>query len=246
MKLRLSLQIVTLLLLCQLSKAQDWAGLDRFRAADDSLAALPNQGNRVVFMGNSITDFWINNDSAYFANNNYVDRGYSGQTSPQMLLRFRPDVIDLKPAAVVLLCGINDIAGNTGPSTLKMIEDNIQSMAELGQASKIKVILCSVLPAYDFPWKPNSFPSEKIIALNAWISRYALDNHCAYIDYYSKMVEDRNDSSMVNNQKGMKKEFTEDGVHPNKAGYVVMENIAQPVIRRIVKAKKASERNSLF
>src|SRR5450631_4030113 len=120
MKLSLSLQIITLLLLCQFSKAQDWAGLDRYRAADDSLAALPNQGNRVVFMGNSITDFWINNDSAYFISNNYIDRGYSGQTSPQMLLRFRADVIDLKPAAVVLLCGINDIAGNTGPSTLKM------------------------------------------------------------------------------------------------------------------------------
>ncbi len=229
--------IVSLLLMSQFSRAQDWAGLNRFRDSNTVVNSLPNHGDRVVFMGNSITDSWITSDPEYFSKNHYIDRGYSGQTSPQMLLRFRADVISLKPVAVVLLCGINDLAGNTGPSTLEMIEDNIQSMAELAGVNKIKIILCSVLPAYDFPWKPNTFPAEKIIALNSWIKEYAEKNKLAYIDYYPAFVDER---------KGMKKEFSEDGVHPNKDGYAVMERIAQPVILKVLKRKSHAEKTSLF
>src|SRR5450432_1130589 len=221
---------------CLNSNAQDWPGLNRYHYANEILKTMPNNGKRVVFMGNSITDSWINNDSVFFSVNNYIDRGISGQTSPQMLLRFRADVIYLNPAAVVLLCGINDIAGNTGPATLEMIEDNIQSMAELAEANKIKIILCSVLPAYDIPWKPNTFPAEKIATLNKWISDYANQKHFSYIDYYSAFVDER---------KGMKNEYSQDGVHPNKAGYIIMENLAQPVIRKLIKLKIKSEKESL-
>ncbi|MDR3713129.1 MAG: SGNH/GDSL hydrolase family protein [Puia sp.] len=210
-------------------KTQDWPNFARYHAENDSLNGTVNRGDRVVFMGNSITDSWIRFSPEFFANNHFIDRGISGQTTPQMLVRFRADVISLRPKAVVMLCGINDIAGNTGPSTLEMIEDNIMSMAELAKANKIKVILSSVLPAYDFPWNPGSFPAEKIIALNAWIREYAHKNRWAYLDYYPAMVDER---------KGMKAEYSSDGVHPNKLGYQVMEKIAEPVIREEVKLQR--------
>ena len=212
----------------QAQKTQDWPDFARYRDSNDTLKAGPNTGDRVVFMGNSITDAWINQSPEFFANNHFIDRGISGQTTPQMLVRFRADVISLQPKAVVLLCGINDIAGNTGPSTLEMIADNIMSMAELAKINHIKVILCSVLPAFDFPWNPGSFPAEKIIALNAWIKQYADKNRLTYLDYYTQMVDER---------KGMKSEYSADGVHPNKSGYLVMERIAEPVIRKKVKVK---------
>ncbi|MDP4131802.1 MAG: SGNH/GDSL hydrolase family protein [Bacteroidota bacterium] len=210
---------------CQFCEAQDWPGFARYRDANEALKSSPAPGDRVVFMGNSITDAWINASPEFFEKNHYVDRGISGQTSPQMLVRFRADVISLKPKAVLLLCGTNDIAGNTGPSTLEMIEDNIMSMAELAKANKIKMILCSVLPAYQYPWKPEIEPVEKITALNQWIKEYAEKNKFAYLDYYSSLVDDR---------KGMKSIYSKDGVHPNEAGYQVMEKLAEPLIKKLI------------
>src|SRR5665811_2601203 len=147
---------------------QDWPNLKEFQEANQELGAPAADEDRVVFMGNSITIGWLNNRPEFFEGQPYVNRGISGQTTPQMLIRFRQDVVDLKPKVVVILAGTNDIAGNTGPSTLEMIEDNIASMAVLAKAEKIKVILCSVLPVYDYPWAPGLQPAEKIATLNQW------------------------------------------------------------------------------
>jgi lysophospholipase L1-like esterase len=204
-----------------LSLAQDWANLNRFRNENAKLG-LPAPGERrIVFMGNSITEGWGKICPDFFTNKPYINRGISGQTTPQMLVRFRADVIELKPAAVVILAGTNDIAGNTGPSTLEMIENNIISMAELAKANNIIVILCSVLPAFDFPWKPGLKPAEKIVALNEMIKNYAEKNGIIYLDYYSSMVDER---------KGLKAEYSPDGVHPNEAGYKVMAPLAEEAI----------------
>ena len=204
----------------------DWPYLNCYRE-DNNKLGLPSAGEkRVVFMGNSITEGWIYMRPEYFAGKPYICRGISGQTSPQMLVRFRPDVIALKPAVVLILTGINDIAGNTGPSTLEMIEDNITSMAELAKANGIQLVLCSVLPAYDFPWNPGVFPAEKIVLLNKWIKEYAATNGFAYLDYHSSMVDERN---------GLKAEFSEDGVHPKEKVYKVMEQLAEIEIDKALK-----------
>ena len=179
-------------------------------------------------MGNSITDAWIRISPEFFKGKPYFDRGISGQTTPQMLIRFRPDVIKLRPSVVVILAGTNDIAGNTGPSSLEMIEDNLASMAELAKFHHIKVILCSVLPAYDYPWRPGVKPAEKIVTLNQWIKKYAEKNNLYYLDYYSSMVDER---------KGMKQEYTVDGVHPNKLGYQVMEDLVEKAIQEVLSRK---------
>ena len=206
--------------------AQDWANLNRYKTDNENIG-LPKPGEkRVVFMGNSITEGWGNMFPDFFSANNYINRGISGQTSPQMLLRFRADVIRLKPAAVVILAGTNDIAGNTGPSTLEMIADNIFSMAELAKSNKIKVILCSVLPVYDYPWKPGLNPAEKIVTLNNMIKEYAHKKGFTYLDYFSAMVDER---------KGMLAEFSKDGVHPNEAGYNVMMPLCAKAIRKALK-----------
>lgn len=206
----------------------DWPNLECFREANAKLG-LPKEGeNRVVFMGNSITIGWIEMHPEFFAGKSYVDRGISGQTTPQMLVRFRQDVVDLKPAVVVILAGVNDIAGNTGPSTLEMIEGNLASMAEIAKANKIKVIMCSVLPAYDFPWNPGVQPAEKIYALNQWIKKYAGENKHLYLDYFTSMADEK---------KGLKKEFTYDGVHPNLAGYKVMEPLVEEAIKEVLGKK---------
>jgi lysophospholipase L1-like esterase len=212
---------LVLMFMCEFSDAQDWANLGRFKDENAKLG-LPLPGeNRVVFIGNSITEGWINLSPVFFKAKPYINRGISGQTTPQMLIRFRPDVINLKPAVVVILAGTNDIAGNTGPSTLEMIAGNIFSMAELAKANGIKVVLSSVLPAFDSPWKPGLEPAEKIVALNEMIKKYAVEKGIVYLDYFSSMADAR---------KGLKAEYSSDGVHPNEAGYKVMEPLAEEAI----------------
>lgn len=206
----------------------DWPNLARYRD-DNAKIGLPAAGeNRIVFMGNSITDGWSQVSPGFFEGKPYVNRGIGGQTTPQMLVRFRQDVINLNPKAVVILAGTNDIAGNTGPSTLEMIEDNIASMAELAKANGIKVILASVLPVYDYPWKPGLHPVEKITTLNNWIKNYAEKNGMIYLDYYAAMVDAR---------KGLPAKYSKDGVHPNEAGYRVMEPLAEQAIAKALNQK---------
>jgi lysophospholipase L1-like esterase len=224
--LKLALVFFVFIFIGELSNAQDWANLERYKN-DNEKIGMPKPGeNRVVFMGNSITDVWINFFPDYFSDNGYVDRGISGQTTPQMLVRFRADVINLNPVVVTILAGTNDIAGNTGPSTLEMIANNIFSMTELAKANGIKVILSSVLPVYDYPWKPGLNPADKIVKLNEMIKSYADSHGVLYLDYYS---------SMVDNRKGMKAEYSEDGVHPNKVGYKVMMDLCSQAINKALK-----------
>ena len=204
----------------------DWPNFKRYKEANEKLGLPAANEERVVFMGNSITDGWIGISPEFFKGKPYVDRGIGGQTTPQMLVRFRADVINLKPKVVLILGGTNDIAGNTGPSTLEMIEDNLASMAELGKANGIKVILCSILPVYDYPWRPGLEPAGKIITVNKWIKEYAAKNGCDYLDYFSFVVDGR---------MGMKAEYSKDGVHPNKEGYKVMEVLAEEAIGRALK-----------
>ena len=205
------------------SKAQDWADLAHYRK-DNAKIGLPKKGEkRIVFFGDSITESWAKICPYFFSGKPYINRGISGQTTPQMLLRFRCDVINLKPVAVVILAGTNDIAGNTGPSTLEMIEDNLTSMAELAKANGIKVILSSVLPVYEYPWKRGLHPSEKIASLNKWIKNYAEKNKLIYLDYYSHLVDER---------RGLKTKYSKDGVHPNEAGYKVMIPLAEIAIAK--------------
>lgn len=206
----------------------DWAYLNRYRNANAKIGLPANGENRVVFMGNSITDFWIILDSAFFSGKSYIDRGISGQTTPQMLVRFRQDVISLKPAVVVILAGINDIAGNTGPSTLEMIEDNLSSMAEISRANGIRVVLSSVLPAYEFPWRPGLEPAEKVVKLNVWIKSYAESHGCVYLDYFTSMSDEKH---------ALKSDLTKDGVHPNLAGYKIMEPLVESAIQKALKLK---------
>ncbi len=209
-------------------QAQDWAGLNRYRDANEKLAAAESGEKRVVFMGNSITDSWYKFWPELFSEKPYINRGISGQTTPQMLIRFRADVINLNPSAVIILAGTNDIAGNTGPSTLEMILDNLISMAELARANNIQVILSSVLPVFDYPWKPGLEPAEKIVTLNEMIKNYADKNGMIYLDYYSGFVDER---------KGFKNEYTTDGVHPNEAGYQIMAPLAEEAIKKALNKK---------
>ena len=208
-----------------LLKLDDFAGLHRYAAANATLA--PMEKGRIVFFGDSITDAWVRNGGKFFPGKPYVNRGISGQTTPQMLVRFRQDVIDLHPAAVVILAGTNDIAGNTGPSTLEMIEDNLTSMAELAHANGIHVILASVLPAADYPWRKGLEPAPKIKALNQWIADYCAQKKFAYLDYYT---------AMAGPDGGMKPGISIDGVHPNAAGYAIMEPLAEAAIAKAMKS----------
>jgi acyl-CoA thioesterase I len=204
----------------------DWAFLARYRQANAALGD-PKPGEaRVVFMGNSITDAWAKSFPTMFPGKPYVGRGISGQTTPQMLVRFRQDVIALKPRVVVILAGINDIAGNTGPATQDMIADNLKSMTEIAKANGIAVVLSSVLPAYDFPWRRGIAPAPKVVALNAWIKCYAAQVNAVYLDYYSKMVDARG---------GLSPEMASDGVHPTEAGYRIMAPLAEAAIQEALK-----------
>jgi lysophospholipase L1-like esterase len=199
----------------------DWPYLKKYEKENSEIAPVEKGEKRIVFMGDSITEFWKTNHPDFFSGKPYLNRGISGQTTPQMLLRFRADVINLHPAVVVILAGGNDIAGNTGPATLAMIMNNILSMVELAKANAIQVILCAVLPANHFPWKPNENPAEKIVALNTMIKNYADTNTILYVDYYSAMVDEN---------KGLLAEYSNDGVHPNTSGYKVMEPLIEAAI----------------
>jgi acyl-CoA thioesterase-1 len=211
----------------------DWAFLAKFREADASLPPAAPGETRVVFMGDSITEGWGMKATAtspargeFFPGKPYINRGISGQTTPQMLVRFRQDVVLLKPKVVVLLAGTNDIAENTGKETLEEIGNNIASMSEIARANGIRVVLCSVLPASDFNWHKGLEPAPKIKALNAWMKDYAAKNGFVYVDYYSPMV---------NSEGGLKAELSPDGVHPNKAGYDLMVPLAEAGIAEALK-----------
>jgi lysophospholipase L1-like esterase len=205
----------------------DWPNLNRFKKNNAKLEDTVNSGDRVVFMGNSIFELWLAVEPSFFnTHTNYINRGISGQTTPQMLLRFRQDVIDLKPKVVVFLGGTNDIAGNTGPETIDQIYGNIKSMCELAKENHIKVILISVLPVYDYPWKPGMEPALKIIALNKKLKTYADLNKVLYVDLHTKMADNRN---------GLPLNLSKDGVHPTKEGYLMMEPQTIDAINKALK-----------
>jgi len=217
------------------SQLNEWPNLSRYRDANAKVLPPTKDENRVVFMGDSITDMW--DDPGYggfFPGKPYINRGISGQTTPQMLIRFRPDVIALKPKAVVILAGTNDIAGNTGPMTLEDIEGNLESMVELARVHDIQVVLASLLPVSDYEKTEDGRPiiqiqrrpPEKILALNQWIKYYATENDCVFLDYYSAMVDDRG---------FLKDELSDDGLHANAKGYAVMGPLAEEAISQALK-----------
>jgi acyl-CoA thioesterase I len=203
------------------AKLDDWAQLGRYRADNAALPAPAAGEKRVVFYGDSITDAWARNPSGFFPGKNYVGRGISGQTTPQMLVRFQQDVVHLKPAVVVILAGTNDVAGNTGPSTPEMIEDNFESMAAIAKANGIRMVISSILPAARYPWKPEVQPAEQIRALNTRLKALATREGLVYLDYYTPMV---------NAQGGLDRELASDGVHPTEKGYAMMSPLAEKAI----------------
>ncbi len=213
----------------QWNRLQDWANLKRYHDADVALQPPARGENRVVFLGDSITDGWKLNE--YFPGKPYVNRGISGQTTPQMLVRMRPDVIDLQPRVVLLLAGTNDIAGNTGPMTLEQIEENYASMAELARAHGIRFVFASVTPVHDKgargPITPRRSP-EQIKELNSWLKKYCADNKLVYLDYYSHML---GDDGML------RTELSADGLHPNADGYKIMAPLAEAAIQQALKNK---------
>lgn len=206
--------------------ATDWPALAKYQKANADLGAPKPGERRVVFMGNSITEGWAPLFGSLFPGKPYIGRGISGQTTPQMLLRFRQDVIALQPKAVVILGGTNDIAGNTGSSTLEMIEDNVASMTELAKANDIRVVLVSVLPAAEYPWARGRDPAPKIIALNNWIKEYSARAGVVYLDLHSAMADANG---------GMRPELSRDGVHPNEAGYALMAKVTEPAIENALR-----------
>ncbi|MGH9454804.1 MAG: SGNH/GDSL hydrolase family protein [Terriglobia bacterium] len=205
---------------------QDWNQIGRYHADDERLMAQPANPHRVVFLGDSITDFW--NLAKYFPALPYVNRGISGQTAPQMLVRMFPDVIDLKPAAVIILAGTNDIARNTGPETAEMIEENFEAMTDLAQAHGIKVILCTLTPISDYTQHPQSGnrPPADVLKLNDWLKQYAEKSHAIVADYYSALVD----------AKGMLRNgYSDDGLHPNAKGYSLLAPVAEAAIEKTLR-----------
>ncbi len=201
------------------SQQNDWAQFGRYAEANKSVET----PTRVVFMGNSITDGWWNTDSLFFKNNRYIGRGIGGQTTAQMLVRFRADVIDLQPKAVVILAGTNDIAQNNGYIAPENILGNIISMAELAKANNIDVVLCSILPAYEYGWRKGLEPADKIIALNKMIKEYADRHNLTYVDYHSALKDARN---------GLPEKYSKDGVHPTMDGYKIMERLISEALKK--------------
>ncbi len=212
------------------NQLNDWPNLKRYREKNAEVKPPAKDEKRVVFYGDSITDGW--KLAEYFPGKPYINRGISGQTTPQMLIRFRADVIAHKPKVVVLLAGTNDIAGNTGPMSLEAIEDNYASMAELAKANGIKFVFSSVLPIHDYNPKrkmSDGRPPEKILKLNEWMKKYCAEHGHTYLDYFSKSVDD----------KGfLKAELAADGLHPNAEGYKLMAPLAEAAIQEALKKKK--------
>ena len=206
----------------------DWPALGRYAEANAKLAPPAAGETRVVFMGDSITDAWIRLSAKYFEGTGHIDRGISGQTTPQMLIRFRPDVIALKPKVVVILAGTNDIAGNTGPETLEQIESDYASLADLARANGIRVVFSSVMPI-NYDSGPNALKfflqrsPDKILALDVWLKKYCADHRLVYLDYFSAMADERG---------LLKRGLSEDGLHPNAAGFAVMAPLAQAAIEK--------------
>lgn len=222
------ISVFILLFIISAVRAQDWANIGRYEKENSKVPPPAKGEKRVVWMGDSITDLWIKNDSLFFAGKPYFDRGISGQTTGQMLVRFRQDVINLKPNVVVILAGINDIAENNGPSKLEDVFGNIVSMTELAKANGIKVVLSSVLPASAFPWRPAIDPVPKVKALNEMLKAYTAKNNIVYLDYFTAMADER---------MGLPVTLSEDGVHPNLEGYKVMEPLAEKAIATALKKK---------
>ena len=207
-------------------KVNTWANFEQFKNENDKLSKLKNGEERVVFLGNSITIGWQETHPEFFENKTYVNRGISGQTTPQMLVRFYADVIDIQATTVVILAGTNDIAGNTGPMSIDMILNNIKSMTDIALANNVKVILCSVLPAYDYPWSPNKNPNIKIPKLNSKIKKYAIETGVHYLDYFK---------ALDNGNNGIDKEFSYDGVHLTLEGYKVLEPLLENALKKVIK-----------
>lgn len=203
------------------AQQNDWAQFYRYEGKNDSLTTRPD----VVFMGNSITDCWADTVPAFFAENNFVGRGISGQVSSQMLVRFQEDVINLQPKVVVICCGTNDIAQNNGYMSLEHILHNIKSMCQLARANKIKPVVCSTLPAKGFKWRPEMRPANDILKLNEMIKAYAKENKIPYVDYHSALKDEEN---------GLPKKYSKDGVHPNAQGYAVMESVILPILKKVL------------
>ena len=220
------------------ARLKDWPALARYRDANTTTAVSGKDEQRIVFMGDSITDSWDDPKyGGFFPGKPYIDRGISGQTTPQMLIRFRPDVIALQPKVVVILAGTNDIAGNTGPMTLAAIEDNLTSMFDLAHANGIRVVLASLLPISDYEKnkdgqaiiRTKQRPPEQITSLNAWMKKYATAHGGIYLDYYSAMAD----------EKGfLKDELSEDGLHPNQKGYDVMAPLAEQAITAALRSRR--------
>ena len=209
---------------------QDWAQLGRY-AADDATLPPPAAGQqRVVFLGDSITDGWGRKPgTSFFPGKSYVNRGISGQTTPQMLVRFEQDVVHLHPEVVVILAGTNDVAGNTGPETPAMIEDNFRAMTDIARRNGIRVVLASITPAARYPWRPGVESVPEIRELNGWLRQYAAQQHLVYLDYYSAMADP---------DGAMKPGLSSDGVHPTQAGYAVMAPLAEAAIAQALKRER--------
>jgi len=207
----------------------DWADLRHYQARNESLGAPKVGDKRVIFLGSSIFERWSDMMPEFFENRNYINRGISGQISPQLLIRFRQDVIDLKPKAVIILAGSNDIAGSTGHVSNATIMNNIKSMSELARLHGIRVILCAYLPVYDYPWRKGLEPGEKIVSLNKEIQAYAKQEGFVLLDYFNPLVDER---------LGQKAELTLDGVHPNAAGYKIMAKVTEEAIKKALQESK--------
>jgi len=206
----------------------DWAQRCRYEAENAALPAA--SGRRIVYLGDSITEGWKTLDPGFF-DSRVLDRGISGQTTAQMLVRFRADVLDLHPALVHIMAGTNDVAGNTGPTTLAAIEGNIATMVELARAHGIAVVVASIPPAHAFGWRPSLQPTETIATLNAWLQKYAATEHLTYADYYAALKDEN---------RALRASLSDDGVHPNAAGYAVMRPIAERAVAAALKAQHPS------